>query len=176
MKSGRAVLYPVYKGTMERKSKQPEPGFDTHRQAEYRIQLVKDFRRCIDYLETRADIDSQRLAYYGLSFGGEWPAVIISAVEKRLKTSVLLAGGLRFTGRPEVNPINYISKVKLPTLMINGKYDMKFDSHIKPMFDLLGTPETDKVWEVYETDHIPPQEKFIRDTLDWFDRYLGAVN
>jgi hypothetical protein len=111
-----------------------------------------------------------------LSWGGGWPAVIISAVEKRLKASVLLAGGLRFTGRPEVNPINYMSRVKLPTLMINGKYDMGFDYYIKPMFDLLGTPKKDKDWKVYETDHIPPQDKFIRDTLNWLDRYLGPVN
>jgi dienelactone hydrolase len=161
---------------MERKSREPEPGFDTHQQAEYRIKVVKDFRRCIDYLETRADIDSQSLAYYGLSWGGGWPAVIISAVEKRLKTSIILAGGLGHTGRSEVNPIHYIGRVKLPTLMINGRYDMGFDSHIKPMFDLLGTPKKDKDWKVYETDHIPPQEKFIRDTLDWLDHYLGAVN
>jgi dienelactone hydrolase len=176
VKSGRAVLYPVYKGTMERKSKQPEPGFDTHREAEYRIQMVKDFRRCIDYLETRTDIDTQRLAYYGLSWGGEWPAVIITAVEKRLKTSIILAGGLDYTGRPEVNPINYISRVKLPTLMINGKYDMGFDSHSKPMFDLLGTQKKDKNLKVYETDHIPPQNEFIKETLAWLDRYLGIVN
>jgi serine/threonine protein kinase/dienelactone hydrolase len=175
VKSGRAVLYPVYKGTMERESKQPEPGFETHRQAERRVQIVKDFRRCIDYLETRAEIDIQRLAYYGLSWGGDWPAAIIPAVENRLKASVILAGGLDYTGRPEVNPINYISRVKLPTLMINGKYDMVFDSQIKPMYDLLGTPQKDKDLNLYESDHIPPQDKFIRDTLNWLDQYLGPV-
>ena len=46
--------------------------------------VVKDFKRCIDYLETRQDIDSKKLAYYGLSWGGEYGAVI-PAVEDRLR-------------------------------------------------------------------------------------------
>ena len=29
------------------------------------IQMVKDFRRCIDYLESRSDIDAARIAYKG---------------------------------------------------------------------------------------------------------------
>jgi len=87
VKNGRAALYPVYKGTMERSFEQPDPLQNTHRQTEYRIQKVKDFRRCIDYLETRQDIDSQNLAYYGLS-NGPWPGVIIPAVEKRLKACI----------------------------------------------------------------------------------------
>jgi serine/threonine protein kinase len=70
VKNGRAALYPVYKGTMERNIDDSGPWNNTHRQMEYRIQVVKDFRRCIDYLETRQDIDSQKLAYYGMSWGG----------------------------------------------------------------------------------------------------------
>jgi cephalosporin-C deacetylase-like acetyl esterase len=92
VKNGRAVLYPVYKGTMERRHERPTP--NTHRHTEYRIQLVKDFKRCIDYLETRQNIDSNKLAYYGMSWGGRWPGLIIPAVEERLKASILLAGGL----------------------------------------------------------------------------------
>jgi hypothetical protein len=34
---------------------------------EYLVQLSKDFRRTIDYLETRENIDSDRLAFYGMS-------------------------------------------------------------------------------------------------------------
>ena len=178
VKNGRAALYPVYKGTMERNFERPNPWKNTHRQTEYRVQLVKDFKRCIDYLETRQDIDSQKLAYFGMSWGSEWPGVIIPAMEQRLKASVLLSGGLRDIGRPEVHPINYIARVKTPTLMINGKYDSAFvyETSIKPLFDLLGTPDEHKDLKLYETDHIPPRNEFIRDTLTWLDRYLGPVN
>jgi dienelactone hydrolase len=177
VKNGRAALYPVYKGTMERNFERPDTWGNTHRQMEYRIQVIKDFRRCIDYLETRQDIDSQKLAYYGMSWGGNWPGVIIPAVEERLKASILLPGGLRDTGRPEVHPINYVTRVKTPTLMLNGKYDANFpyETSAKPLFDLIGTPEEHKELKLYETDHIPPRNEFIKEIIAWLDRYLGPV-
>jgi dienelactone hydrolase len=52
--------------------------------------LVKDLRRSIDYLETRQDIDISKLTYYGMSWGG-WQGMIITAIEDRLVTSILLA-------------------------------------------------------------------------------------
>jgi hypothetical protein len=47
-------------------------GEDTHRYVEYLTQVIKDFKRSIDYLETRKDIDSTRLAYYGISWDLVW--------------------------------------------------------------------------------------------------------
>jgi len=178
VKSGRAALYPVYKGTMERNFERPESWENSYRMTEYRIQLVKDFQRCLDYLETRQDIDSQKVAYFGMSWGAIWPGILIPAVEGRLKASILLGGGLRDSGRPEVHPINYVTRVKIPTLMINGKYDSanNYETSIKPLFDLLGTPDEHKELKLYETDHIPPQNEFIKETLAWLDKYLGPVN
>ncbi|MEJ2613648.1 MAG: protein kinase [Ignavibacteriaceae bacterium] len=180
IKNGRAVLFPVYKGTFERRENGLGPELlargKLHKFTEYRIQLVKDFRRCIDYLETRRDIDTSRIAYYGMSWGGLYGA-IIPAVENRIKASVLISGGLVLRGLPEVSEINYITRVKIPTLMLNGKYDMilPYDKAIKPMYDLLGTPKKDKKLILYETDHIPPKKEFIKETLAWFDKYLGPV-
>jgi predicted Ser/Thr protein kinase/predicted esterase len=179
VKNGRAVLYPVYKGTFERGDDALSPihsGDNSHLFTEYLVQVVKDFKRCIDYLETRQDIDSNKLAYYGLSWGAKLGATI-PAVEERLKASVLVAGGMRGRGRPEVNSINYITRVKTPTLMLNGKYDTIFpyETSIKPMFDLLGTPDDDKELKLYKTDHVPPRNEFIKEILAWLDRYLGPV-
>ncbi len=179
VKNGRAVLYPVYKGTFER----GEPslgaiheGDSSHLYSEYLVQLVKDFKRCVDYLETRPDIDSQKLAFEGMSVGGIMGA-IIPAVEERLKASVLLAGGLTGLGRPEANGFNYVNRVKVPTLMLNGKYDTYYflDIGIKPMFDLLGTPADQKRLVLDETEHIPSANIFIKETLAWLDKYLGPV-
>ncbi len=179
VRNGRAVLYPVYKGTFER----GDPalagihlGAESHAYTEFVVQLVKDFRRSIDYLETRPDIDGGRLAYYGMSWGGSLGA-IIPAVEERLGASILLAGGLRGPARPEVHPVNYVTRVRTPTLMLNGRYDNLFDidEKIKPMFDLLGTPAEHKRLILYDTDHIPPRNEFIKETLAWLDRYLGPV-
>ena len=179
--NGRAVLYPVYKGTFERRVHLPggDPSHpqDSHLYREYHIQLIKDFRRCIDYLESRPDIASNKLAYYGMSWGG-WLGAMIPAIDDRVQASVLVGGGLfpRQT-RPEVHQINYIRHTKIPTLMLNGRYDtiVPYETSTKPMFDLLGTPKDQKELKLYETDHIPPRNEFIKETLAWLDRYLGPV-
>jgi hypothetical protein len=75
IRSGRAVLFPVYKGTYERKV---VAGSDPSLLAYW----AKDLGRSIDYLETREDIDTGRLAYYGLSMGAS-AGLVLTAVEKR---------------------------------------------------------------------------------------------
>jgi len=180
VKGGRAALFPIYKGTFERgdeKLAAIHTGDSSRLFSEYLIKLVKDMSRCIDYLETRPDIDGAKIAYLGLSWGAEWGA-IFPAVEERLKVSVLRVGGMWGAGRPEVNSINYVTRVKIPTLMLNGKYDMTFPyaMTVNPMFDLLGTPRADKVLKLYDTDHFVPQNEFIKETLRWLDKYLGPVN
>ena len=138
--------------------------------------MIKDLRRSIDYLETREDIDSERLAYFGMSWGGNLGA-IIPAVEERFVASVLVAGGLLGTGRPEVRDLNDVRRVSTPTLILNGKYDVIFpaETSSQPMLDLLGTPAEDKRLILYETDHIPPRTEYIKETLAWLDKYLGPV-
>ncbi len=175
VKNGRAVMFPVYKGTYERGSDALEAilgNQNTHQHTEYFIKVVKDLRRSIDYLETRPDIDSKKLAYMGFSWGGEYGA-IIPAIEERLKVSILNAGGMRGDALPEVNPINYVSRVKIPTLMLNGKYDLHL--YFKPMFDLLGTPAADKRLILYDTDHIIPLNESIKESIKWLDKYFGPV-
>ncbi len=65
VKNGRAVFYPIYKGTFERRAPIDRSGqgkgTNSHLYTEYLIQLVKDFKRSIDYLETRQDIDSKKI-------------------------------------------------------------------------------------------------------------------
>ena len=180
-KNGRAILYPVYKGYFERGNDALTFIIDgdstSHQWSELFIQQVKDLRRCIDYLETRPDIDIRKLAFEGMSLGSVLAPVIL-AVEERLSVSVLLAGGFWRQARPEVNPINYITRVKIPTLMLNGKYDSIFplETSSNPMFNLLGTPAKHKQLKLYETDHLPPINEFIKETLAWLDKYLGPVN
>ena len=112
-----------------------------------------------------------------MSFGG-WLGAIIPAVETRIATAVVAFGGLLDVGRPEVHPINYVGRVSMPVLMLNGRYDSAFlvDTSILPMYDLLGTPEEHKQLKLFASDHIIPKNDLIRETLDWLDRYLGPVD
>ena len=175
LKSGRAVLWPIYKGTYERRLPPSATGPASHR--DMMIQSAKDLSRAIDYLETRADIDRDRLAYYGLSLGARVGSVLL-ALEPRPKVAVLVAGG--FTSRrrlPEVDEINFAPRVRAPVLMINGRYDFIFpvETSQRPMFRWLGTPEAHKRHVVLEAGHVPPRLGIIKESLDWLDRYLGPV-
>jgi eukaryotic-like serine/threonine-protein kinase len=178
VKSGRAVLYPIYQGTYERRL----PGAITPRGLQRRDQVIqwsKDLGRSIDYLETRTDIDRGKLAYLGNSMGSAH-AVILAAVEERIKACVLLDGGFYFFPVPaEIDQLNYVPRLKQPTLMINGRHDFIFPNQTAqiPMFRLLGTPGKDKRHVVFETAHDVSvmRHEMIREVLAWLERYLGRV-
>ena len=169
LKSGRAVMCPVYKGTFERIDEQEPVVLKGHQDQEWIIKWVKDFSRSIDYLETRSDIDSSRIGYYGYSLGGVMGG-IIPAVEDRLKVNILIVGGLKGD-----RMISYVSRIKIPTLMLNGKYDFTYslETSVKPFYDLLST--TKKELFLYDTDHFVPKNEMIKEVLNWCDIYLDPV-
>jgi dienelactone hydrolase len=178
VRSGRAVIYPIYQSTHERKN-----GWDdgTSRESiRYRDQMVmwvKDFRRSVDYLATRGDIDTDRLAYFGVSWGGSMGG-IIPAIEPRLRASVLYVAGLPVArARPEVDPLNFLPRVRLPVLMLSGKLDPYYpvETSQRPFMELLGTPAQHKRHFIAEGGHNVPRADLIRESLNWLDRYLGPV-
>jgi eukaryotic-like serine/threonine-protein kinase len=178
-KSGRALLVPIYKGTFERRDelKSDYPG-QTALWRDHIIEWSKDLGRSLDYLQTRTELDSGKLAYFGWSWGGA-TAPILLAVENRFRAAILGSGGLEFEKTlPEADQINFVPHVKVPVLMLNGRYDHFFpvESAQVPLFRLLGTPDKDKRHVLYETGHAPPRKEVIRESLDWLDKYLGQVN
>ena len=150
---------------------------ETNSYKEHVIQWAKDLRRSVDYLESRSDIDSDKLAYFGFSLGGRLGGLMV-AVEARFKTAILYVAGLRSQKqKPEVDPFNFVSRVRIPVLMLNGRYDSFFPHETAqvPMFKLLGTPEEHKRHLVYDTGHSVPRNQLIKESLEWLDRYLGPV-
>ncbi len=180
LKSGRAAVFPIYFGTFERNDNQvrKSDAEHSHQYTENLIKWVKDFSRSIDYLETRPDIDIDKLGFYGFSWGGRLGA-IIPAVEKRLAVNILVLGGFNpFSPYPEADEINYVSRISIPTLMLNGKYDSSFDldNQVIPFFRLIGTPEADKRLCIYESGHYISQKYKVKEVLEWLDKYFGPVN
>lgn len=178
VRSGRAAVFPVYKGTFERGGGPGSGTLSSDQVREWRIQIVKDVCRTVDYLESRNDINKNKLAYYGYSWGARL-GTFVGAIENRFQTLILMHGGLpKDPRRPETDEINFVTHVKMPVLMINGKYDHVFpvETSQKPMFQLLGTAEKDKVYLLFEGGHTSPREDVIKVVLDWLDRYLGPVS
>jgi formylglycine-generating enzyme required for sulfatase activity/dienelactone hydrolase len=180
VKSGRALIAPFYKGTYERRLEKSFYTPDGIQSRNLYVQRSQDLRRSIDYLQTRPDIDHDKLAYVGFSWGALMGPVMI-APEDRFKTGVFLIGGICACKRhPTSDPANFAPRVKIPILMINGTDDSVFpyETAQKPMFNLLGTAEAHKKhvrfpgghgisWEYHEQSN--------REVVEWLDRYLGPV-
>jgi dipeptidyl aminopeptidase/acylaminoacyl peptidase len=90
----------------------------------------------------------------------------------------LAGGGLVLDhALPEADPINFLTRVKAPLLLLDGRYDNFFpvETSQLPFIRLLGAPAADKRHVIYETGHNPPEKEIIRESLTWLDKYLGPV-
>jgi formylglycine-generating enzyme required for sulfatase activity/cephalosporin-C deacetylase-like acetyl esterase len=178
LRSGRAVVYPIYKSTYERGDGMETDVPDTSiNWRDHLVMWVKDASRALDYVDSRPDLDHAKIAYYGYSWGAVMGA-IIPAVDPRIKVNVLALGGMEYSqSLPEVDKINFLPRVKQPTLMLNGHYDFFFpvDSTQIPFYNLLGSKKDEKKRIQYETGHNIPRNELIKETLNWFDLWLGPV-
>jgi serine/threonine protein kinase/formylglycine-generating enzyme required for sulfatase activity/cephalosporin-C deacetylase-like acetyl esterase len=176
LQSGRAMLYPIYKYALDRFS---NLATDPVAQRDAMIMWRKDLAGSIDYLETRSDVNAGKLAYMGSSFGSRVSPMLL-APEDRIKAAILLSAGLRPHGwLPESDPVNFLPRMKIPTLMVTGLYDtiLPVESAQQPMFRKLGTPAKDKRHVIFQTGHgvqgPEVRNQLVREVLDWLDRYLG---
>jgi cephalosporin-C deacetylase-like acetyl esterase len=184
--SGRAVMYPVLKNTFERITDRANfaagavhnmsgemLGPNTYR--DEIIMMVKDVRRAVDYLTTRPEVDTTKLAYLGHSWGARVGPIAI-AVEPRFRVALLHLGGLMTAPRrPEADEFNFLPRVKVPTLLLSGKYDDVFplEHMVLPYYRLLGSAPDQKRHVVYPTQHFLPRDQQIAETLNWLDRFFG---
>jgi dienelactone hydrolase len=177
IKSGRAFAFPIYKGTFERRDGTRDAVNLTTAYRDRVLQWSKDLGRSIDYLTTRVDVDTAKLAFYGYSWGGRIASVMLPN-EPRFKTAVLYVAGIsRQRALPEADELSFVHRVTLPVLMLSGRFDQTFllETQARPMFQLLGTPVEHKRHVISAGGHFVPRAEFIRETLDWLDRYLGPV-
>lgn len=175
VQAGHAVLLPVLDHTLERGTGGPVlEGRNAERDRV--LTWSKDLRRALDYAETRSDLDTTRVAYFGISMGAVFAPTLI-AVEPRIDTAVLLSGGTLGPRAPEVDTWNYAPRVKVPVLMLNGRDDFIYPAATRqiPLFEALGTPAADKHRLEFEGGHVNLMSRVdvIREILQWIDSRLG---
>ncbi len=178
IKSGRAVFAVVLKGYNER----PRPAdyeFPKATSVEYRKEIVSrvtDWRRGIDYLETRNDINTNKLAFLGLSSGAN-QGFILTAIEKRYRSVAFVGFGYRPVWSnwiAEANIVNFAPHIIHPKLLLKGRYDEAhpLKTETEPIFSLFREP---KHIRIVESGHVPPPEIFAPIINEWFDETLGKV-
>jgi dipeptidyl aminopeptidase/acylaminoacyl peptidase len=112
-----------------------------------------------------------------MSWGAAGSGLLSLAVENRYRAVVLVAGGIELFDPqklPEANPINFVPYIKLPKLLIQGKYDEEFTlaAHAKPLYQLLREP---KQFVVVDWGHVPPLEARVPLINRFLDETLGTV-
>ena len=175
-RSGRAVAFPVYRSVWEREDDyfyQRQDPSNEHR--DHVMMWRQDIGRTIDYLETRDDIDVDRLSYFGHSWGGRMGAIML-ALEPRFQAGVLYVAGLSIRPtQPAAEPLNFLPRVRVPVLMLNGEFDTVYPlaTQSRPFLDLLGSEV--KRQHVEPGGHSVPYNVLIRETLGWLDEHVGLV-
>ena len=176
LRSGRAVIIPAFSGTLERG---PSPFIlPANQERERALKWSMDLGRSVDYLETRPDIDTRKLGFYGISMGAAHGVRLI-AVDSRIKVAVFTSGGIMLAQPAEVDSWNFAPRVHIPVLMVNGRDDfiLPVETNQNPLFQALGTKEPDKKHILYDGGHrnLITRPDLIGEILNWLDRYLGPV-
>ncbi|MBZ5625814.1 MAG: SUMF1/EgtB/PvdO family nonheme iron enzyme [Acidobacteriia bacterium] len=189
IRAGRAVFLVVLKGFAGRELVGPYAPWTPRPQdnQKYRLSLASaehgeellygavDMQRGFDYLETRSDIDTRKVAFWNDStfeFG-----VVFAGVDQRYASVILVGSGVipeLYHIPPEMNPLHFAPHVRAPKLMLNGLYD---DLHpertsVEPLFRLLREP---KRRANFVGGHMPLPEVAVPILNAWLDETLGPV-
>jgi cephalosporin-C deacetylase-like acetyl esterase len=174
VKSGRAVVYPIYTGDHERGG----GGSPFERRAaggqERQIRVFKDLIRTLDYVESREDLDRDKIAYSCFS-RGVYPGIGASVVDDRIKTAILMASG----NVSNEFFFNSALRATIPVLMVSGRYDEigPLETARVPFFEALATPSEHKRHAIFPCQHglWDHRKEVIKESLAWLDKYLGPV-
>lgn len=166
---------------------------------EEQIQLTVDLRRAVDLLVARPDVDPDRLAYVGISYGGTMGG-LLAGVEHRLQAYVLQVGdgGLvthfveeedaedadsseRYsreearrwlTAMWPIEPIHFVGHAAPAALLFqNGTQDELVPPDDGIRYQRAGSEPKETLW--YDAGHVLPSEAF-RDQTEWLQTYIGA--
>lgn len=164
------------------------------------VQTIVDIRRGIDLLSSLENVDSNRIAYIGHSFGATWGGVL-AGIEKRVKAYVLMAGFSsvsewhRTSQHPlaalirhylpqetcnqfisalePLDAVHYIKDASPAALFFQFVYDDEYvsKSQADTFYDAASLPK-EIVW--YETDHLfTGCDAAYQDRTEWLIKHLS---
>lgn len=141
----------------------PRKGYFT--QNEIYIQTTRDYRRSIDYLESRPDIDADRIAVLGYSMGGT-QTYLLTGTEQRIKVAVAVAAPAERSKWSPIAPQNFTGGIgERPFLSIIGESDgMCPVPHARARHALIEAPRNRQLF--VEGEHRLPST-WVPEAVDW---------
>ncbi len=173
-----------------------EPLTLTEQDRDEQIQLIVDLRRAVDLLVARPEVDSERLAYVGVSYGAAMGG-LLAGVEDRLQAYVLQVGDgglVEHLAGPEdegnqlselsqekqerwidvmwpIEPIHYVGHAAPAALLFqNGIQDQMVPLSDGARYQEAGSEPKTIMW--YESGHFLLRQSVL-DQARWLRQYTG---
>ena len=169
----------------------------TEQDREEQIQLIIDLRRAIDLLMDRPDVDPERIAYLGVSYGGAMGG-LLAGIENRLQAYVLVVGDgglVTHVTNPEnltmplneffeeyrawiddmwsIEPIHYVNHASpTPLLFQNAVWDQYVNVGDAIRYQDMASEPKQVIW--YDSEHWPLPADAIMDSARWLQQFIGA--
>jgi dienelactone hydrolase len=134
------------------------------------IQTTRDYRRAIDYLESRPEIDKARIGVMGYSMGGT-QTFLLTGVEPRVKTAVAVATPAEKSKWSPVAPQNFVRAIgQRPLLTIIGQSDELCPlEHAKALQEMIETPARQQI--LFDAGHKLPAD-YVPRAVEWIKKHL----
>ena len=168
---GYAIIHPVYYNTFSReKIIKTFWASDSEDYKDAIIKIGQDYKRSLDYIESRNDFNFDNMSYFGYSWGSTTSNYLL-AIDDRIKAAVICVGGLMLQkSKKEIEAHYYVRRIKTPILHIIGKEDgiFGYEENYKPWRKLIGTPKDKlKLIELDNVGHGLPWDTIIKHHSNW---------
>jgi dienelactone hydrolase len=158
------------------------------------VQVIKDLQRAVDVLRSHPNVDDDRIAFAGFSWGGATGALFVG-IERRLKAAALVVGhpgqvshatgpggfknisNLPCTRRvawiramAPVEPIRFVANANVPLLLQNGRFDEYIPEYEAEELHVAAPQPKTILW--YAAGHNLTQQA-ATDRLNWLREQIG---
>ena len=152
-----------------------------HRYRDLLVQSVVEYRRALDYLATREEIDAERVGMIGYSMGGHM-TFILTGIDPRIDVSVacvtpslterMMSKRMNKKASFVIAPHEFAGAVdSRPLLMLMGRSDPAYSvGEAEQLHELINGSSKKLIW--YESGHRLPDE-YIADAVSWFQSHLS---
>jgi len=176
LRAGRALLMVVLKGFDGREpvGAWAKRDYNSSQYRDILYQWSVDMRRALDYVDSRPDIDTRKIAFWNDSTYDS--GAIFAALEDRYASVIFMgAGSARMFEHvsADANPLHFLPHIRQAKLVLHGLYD---DGHppasAEPLFRLMREP---KKRLTFAAGHIAPPLIIIPPVHAFLDETLGPV-
>ena len=158
------------------------------------VQVIKDLQRAVDVLRSHPNVDDDRIAYMGFSWGGATGALFVG-IERRLKAAVLVVGhpgqvshatgpgGFKnisylpcamrvawIRAMAPLEPIRFVANANVPLLLQNGNVDELIPAYEAAELHAAAPQPKTTLW--YAAGHGLTQQAGT-DRYDWLVAQIG---